>query len=261
MKLAQSPSIQPRRPFSIGILAGLVLLIAAFVICVLQAAEASPYTETGESSIEVGRRLQLQQKRSTRLVRIVTGGGGESGGQLMQVLIRIIVYAVFSVCALVFACMYKSKVVDRIPLLGQRSATGANFKTGICGCVTQSQLCFHICCCGSCRLGHTVHVAGVCDYWPAVLLWYLFPCCNMCFGVYYRMALRQKLGLAPDTFCDILSYCFCAPCAVGQDAFEVDAESGAEVNCVLALNLRQPPASVGPVSMFGQPVVGEVLQK
>lgn len=265
--------MQPRLPFAVGILTGVALLLGAVVLLAVAPTETMPTMERQVEELDTsghtvrGRQLQAGRTRSMKLVRLVTGGGageGDSSGAVMDFIIRFVMWAIWSTCALVFACMYKTKVVDTIPIVAPKSSANASFKAGLFQCFGNCHLCMHSFCCGACRLGHSMQVAGVCEYWPAVMLWYLLPCCNVCCGVYHRIRLRQKLGLAPDICCDILSYLFCACCAIGQDAIEVDVESGAEVSCCCTVNVQAklaPPVAAGPVVIMGTPAQGEVLQR
>merc|ERR1719486_847362 len=100
---------------------------------------------------------------------------------------------------LAFAVIYKSKVVDAIPGLNLPNSApgGMDFKYGLFECCGNGQLFLHICCCGSCRKAHTMHVAGVMNYWVMILL--DMACCfQCCIGIYMRTLLRAKFSLQPN---------------------------------------------------------------
>jgi Cys-rich protein (TIGR01571 family) len=201
-----------------------------------------------------GRQLQQSAKaaRSTRIINFTSGGTALT-------LVRLVTIIVWCLATLLFASQYKAKVVDAIPVLQAKANTGKDFKYGVFECFSNGSICLHTWCCAAVRVAHTTHVAGVCDFWPACLLW---CCCEQlycCIGVYFRMQIRQKLGMAPDTFKDIVCFIFCHPCSLGQDALEVDAESGATTSCCCSVAVR-PPAAVNPgIVIQGQQVYGEVL--
>lgn len=214
-------------------------------------------------TIGSGRGLQ-GSTRMARLGRVFTGGGGggsdDGGGDIIQLVVRLVILAVWSLAALVFAIQYKSKVVDAIPVPKSKSNSGQDIKASLCECCANCSLFLHISFCGPCRAGHTMQVAGVCGYWPVALLYYFCPECGLCLGLYFRSQLRQRFGLAPCNFMDCLVHCFCGTCAIGQEAIEVDTESGAFVQCCCQLALSPQPTNAA--VMVGQPTyAGEVLQK
>jgi len=250
--------VKPKSPLAIGVFIGAALIS---VVCALVAFEGI----TSASFESIGRRLQkASETRSSRVLDNLTGGGGGEGdGNAMEGIIRLIVWLVWSICALIWGFFYKTKVVDLIPVLGAKApqGPGANLKAGLCDCCFNIHLCLHVCFCGPCRLGHTLQVAGICDFWMATIFWDLCPCLECCLGPYYRQQLRAKLGLEQNCCCDFVSYLFCAPCAIGQDAIEVDAESGAQVTCCMNLIMAAAAPPVVGQAVVGQPVLGEVIQK
>lgn len=152
-----------------------------------------------------------------------------------------------------FACVYKAKVVDWIPPLTQRPVSvDEDFRQDIFECTNsgQTHLCLHSTCCYQCRAAHTWHVAGLCEYWPALfLLFFLgctkFACCiDSCVYAYFRMKLKEKLGIRRNVVMDVLYSMFCPCCAVGQEAMAVDAELGTDVQCCCQLS---SPAVIGSV--------------
>lgn len=194
------------------------------------------------------------------------GGGGDTGG-LIDLIIWIVCWLIWIGCSIVFAFMYKSKVVDLIPVMQQKAPTGvSDMPFGLFECCSNGGTCLHACCCGACRVGHNVQVAGLMGFWPAACLWTLlehigFACCLApCLGMYFRSMLRQKLGLAPNCCMDCLSYFFCAPCAIGQDAMAVDFETGVSTSCCCQLNIvAKAPAPAAAVAVAGV-VAGKTIQ-
>lgn len=231
------------------------------------AAAANVSTTLGNPSLAMagGRRLQSAAvSRTGRVGNALTGGGGDErgGSGIIQPVIRLVIAVIWSVCALLFAIQYKSKVVDAIPVLQAKPSSGQDIKATLCECCGNCSTILHLCFCSPCRAGHTMQVAGVCGYWPVALLYYFCPECSLCLGLYFRSQLRQRLGLAPCNFMDCLAHCFCSLCAIGQEAIEVDTESGATVQCCCQLMLSARTAPMGSPAVVGQAIfVGEVLQK
>lgn len=184
------------------------------------------------------------------------GGGGYSGSsdpmeiymaQMQQHMSSIIVN---SIIGLIFAFMYKQKVVDQIqPLPPQQppqpgAIAQTDFKYGVFSCFDDTNICLHATCCGLCRNAHTLQVVGAMDYWMAILVGYLAQACSCwcCFSTYTRMETKKRLGIPADAIMDCLCSTFCACCAVAQAAREVDERTGVVVKCCcdLSQQARQP---------------------
>lgn len=272
-------AMRPRIPFMLGSAVGVVLLVVgSLMLLTSPSVDVAHSIESNavlslmpEAESVPGRRLR-SGARATRVGRIVGvgGGDGDSGrGQMLQMVLRILVWLVWGIATLIFGAQYKSKVVDPIPVMQakQQSASGGNLKFGLFDCFGKSQLCMHSCCCLAVRFGHNMQVAGLMGFWPAALLAYFCECCMCVIGPVMRAQLRQKLGLGPDGFMDFLKYCCCSVCAVAQDAMQIDEESGGvEVSCCCQLYRAQTTqAAAAPcvATAVGQPIyVGqEVLQK
>merc|ERR1719446_1536721 len=123
---------------------------------------------------------------------------------------------------LIFAIFYKMWVVDKIPPLSQRPiSVDEDFQQDIFACTSpgQGHLCLHATFCCQCRAAHTWHVAGVCEYWPALALLFVASCtkCACCIDsfvyTYFRMRLKDKLGIRRNPVMDLLYSMFCPCCA------------------------------------------------
>merc|ERR1719313_282745 len=133
-----------------------------------------------------------------------------------------------------------------------------NLPGALCDCVGDCSTCLHTTFCMACRVGHTMHVAGICDFWTATLTWHFCTCIRCCLGIHWRGQLRSKLGVKGSCCDDLLAYCCCSPCAVGQDAMVVDKATGAKVSCCCNLELTGPPPLQGTMNDqtgMGQPPV------
>jgi len=162
-----------------------------------------------------------------------------------------------------FAVMYKNWVVDMIPPLSQQPISiDEDFRQDIMECTKTGnlQLCLHATFCCQCRAAHTWHVAGVCEYWPALFLLFFasvtkMACCVDAFVyTYFRMKLKDKLGIKRNPCWDLVYSMFCPCCAVGQEAMAVDAELGTNVECCCQLS---GPLHIGSVDQMER---GSIIQ-
>lgn len=149
-----------------------------------------------------------------------------------------IVYFLDIIIALTFACVYKSKVVDRVPEL-QQAADLTTLKTSLFQCfeAKHRSVCLHSVFCPAARNAHTAAVAGVCPFWLGWCFTFFTTCSPFEWIVLFimRSQLRKKMGMETDTGGDILASCFCSPCAVAQMAIELDQRVGVEVECCCKL--------------------------
>jgi len=178
---------------------------------------------------------------------------------------QLAVMAVNIFIPIMFAVLYKIWVVDKIPPLEQRPVSAdQDFQQDICACVTSGQgsLCLHAVCCCQCRAAHTWHVAGLCEYWPALFLLCCvgngakFVCFDVCIYTYFRMKLKDKLGIQRNLCMDVVYSIFCPWCAVAQEAMAVDMELGTQVDC--CCKLQSPPA-IGGVDHFERGMVTQLV--
>jgi len=154
-------------------------------------------------------------------------GAATGGGWFTQLLIMI--------C---YGCVYKGKVVDPMGVLPpqQRSYDNADdFNFGICDCFKDCHICMMVTCCPLIRVAHTNAVAGVCGFWETIfcmwcsfLLFGMGPCC---LNVYFRIHLKDHMGIEDHCVNDmILAWC-CLPCITGQQALAVDQVMGFSFKC------------------------------
>jgi len=159
------------------------------------------------------------------------------------------------VIQIVFACLYKQKVVDQIQPLPPAQAphqhdpvAQTDFKYGVFSCCGDTNVCLHACCCSVARLAHNTQVTGVMDYWMTVGLIILSPICAVCcvpicFQTWIRMEIKKKLGIEPDAVKDCVCASCCNCCTIAQAAREIDERSAVVVKCCCNLT-QQAPASV-----------------
>lgn len=191
-------------------------------------------------------------QRGSRSARIFGGGGG---GDKAMILFRLVTWILTLIIWLVFAFIYKNRVVDKIPIIQSfQGASFGTFKIGYFDCCNDVNLCLHSWCCLSVRAAHTLHIAGLANYWLALFLYSCFCCCT---GPICRLQLQQKAGMTTTCGMNIIMWIFCPCCVVGQEAYEVDDVSKANVACCCKL-LLTPVSAPGQV-YAGTTVVGQVV--
>jgi len=160
-----------------------------------------------------------------------------------------IVYIVFGVISIFYAWFYKMHVVDQITPMKRQEETGNdNFDVGLCDCLGDSCMCLHMLlpCMVWVRQGHTNQVTNVCGFW-ATFICYLVSglCCGIgpcCLTVYFRMRLKEHMGIDDHLLSDLCFAWLCMPCTVGQQALAVDQKLGYHVDgcCTLDWDDEQP---------------------
>jgi len=148
----------------------------------------------------------------------------------------IIVYLVAGLVCGVYAWFYKTQVVDQIAPMPPQDHTGSDdFDVGICECFMDACMCFHLLipCMVYVRQAHTNEVTGVCSFWATFWAYFLGGlCCGLgpcCLTVFFRMRLKEHMGIEDHLLNDLCCAWLCAPCAVGQAAMSVDRKLVYEV--------------------------------
>eukprot|EP00928_Gymnodinium_smaydae_P068578 TRINITY_DN51769_c0_g1_i1.p1 TRINITY_DN51769_c0_g1~~TRINITY_DN51769_c0_g1_i1.p1 ORF type:complete len:272 (-),score=20.22 TRINITY_DN51769_c0_g1_i1:37-816(-) len=231
-----------------------IIFFACISLAIICAALAD--LEGGDEENNSGRRLQYQQQRMLRLVKLFNVFTADDNAVVTA--IRGILYALYFVCGLVFAVQYKRMVVDKMPQLTERMAFFTDgFTESLFSCCGSMQMCLHVCCCFACRASHTWHVAGVANYWAGVLSLCLCMPCSCFFGGYFRGKLREKFSLAPGGLQDFVIWIpCCALCAAGQEAIKVDGLAGAQVSCCCRVQFLDSPqgSATSAAAVVGEPV-------
>lgn len=142
---------------------------------------------------------------------------------------------------LCFAFVYNKSAVQ--PVLEARGTLKAmnlsdtfsdDFDNGICECCSDKWVCIHGFFCPMIRMAHTNAVAGICGFWETALIWCccalisvnLGPCCLM---VYWRMQLKQIMGIADHVLNDVCLTIFCPWLSICQQGTAVDTKLGYQV--------------------------------
>jgi len=183
-------------------------------------------------------------------------GVGETGSNLLMMVLSALLGPMLP---LVLVCIYKSQVNDRRQRLVEQidMSAGDDFEAGLCDCWSHCPICLQVWFCGLARSGDTLSTAGVICFWaPAVFGLVIFPLIGLAFTamglllafyvneklaqlVYpllllaysaifakWRGELRNKLFLHSGDqnhfIKDLMMYCCCMPCAIGQEALELD---------------------------------------
>mmetsp|Transcript_60522 Transcript_60522/g.131130 ORF Transcript_60522/g.131130 Transcript_60522/m.131130 type:complete len:366 (+) Transcript_60522:52-1149(+) len=174
------------------------------------------------------------------------------------------------------AYIYKRLVTENRPnsLLGFRDTLPVDlsleeqphqFRHGLCDWYEDWETCAYACCCSIPRLADTFAAAELIDYWKSVFLciityvlaysatatlssggnsWMVDWLLIAMFGAYHRQALRKKLGspaaaTANRQLEDFFVWACCHPCAIAQEARQVDQVQGVVVGCCFRVQSLQ----------------------
>lgn len=164
----------------------------------------------------------------------VFGEGAEVAGPTQGA--NVLVQFLISLCV---ACVYKSKVVDMMPKLppqvSQADRGVDDFPRGVFDCLKDPHYCCFTACFPIIRTAHTNDVAGVCGFWETIVAMYcslllcgLGPCC---LTVYFRIHLKENMGIPDHCLNDMCCAWLCFPCITGQQALSVDDAAGMHYQC------------------------------
>lgn len=96
-------------------------------------------------------------------------------------------------------------------------------------------MCSHLVlpCCAYVRQAHTNEVTGILSFWPTFWLYVVTGvCCHIgpcVLTTYFRMRLKDRMGIDDHPINDLCCAWFCSPCAIGQQAMAVDKRLGYQV--------------------------------
>lgn len=161
---------------------------------------------------------------------------GVAGGEF-------IAYIVGAFLTIIYAFFYKQHVVDQIAPMRKQPATGRDdFEVNICDCFMDACTCVHLLlpCCQFVRQSHTNEVTKICGFWPTFFAYAVSGVCCMlgpcCLTVYFRMKLKEHMGIEDHLLNDLCCAWLCFPCAIGQQGMAVDQKLGYEVELCCTLN-------------------------
>jgi Cys-rich protein (TIGR01571 family) len=115
-----------------------------------------------------------------------------------------------------------------------RAGKKRDFSAHLCGCLSDINVCLCAFCCFHCRWADTVSKKGLFKYWPAFLTMLILALLHpytlgfteiimLVVGTVYRQRLRVKYNIqsgGSKLVQDCCIWCWCAPCAVVQEARE-----------------------------------------
>jgi len=136
-----------------------------------------------------------------------------------------------------FACVYKSKVVDPMGTISHQPLQHEmhnDFNYGLFDCCKDPNICLMTCCCPFVRMAHTNEAADVCGFWESlVCMWCsgLCPCGPLCLQVYFRIHIKDHMGIHDHCFMDFVAAFFCLFCVTAQQAMSVDEALGFKFKC------------------------------
>lgn len=211
-----------------GVTAGFLLF--GFVVLLCLAGPVVPHREHVSSAVDVAERRLEQDAFGTEVV------GNSLRQSSSQMLISHLIQATV---AIAFACIYKSRVVDSVQgLTEHRPMTGRDdFEVGLFDCFQDINYCLMVCFCPEVRQAHTNEVGGICGFYTSLFFMIfgricLAPCCGpCCINVYFRMHLKDMMGIEDHLINDFCIALWCWPCAVGQQAISIDEYLGYSVQC------------------------------
>lgn len=208
---------------------------------------------------------------------------GDVFGTMMVLVVAVVVLGLLSmVSSVVFACVYKNKVVRNRAQMPPVECARPNgdFAMKLYSCCDDTSACMHAAFCPACRAGDTYQAAGVSSYWNVIALYVGCQVLGSLIGgvlsgaqdhrsgsnvtslvtslllglAFYNMRrrLRAKLGGQEDALPwlqDFVSWAFCACCVIAQEARSVDMATGVRVTCCcnLAPNAIRAPLVGNPV--------------
>lgn len=127
-----------------------------------------------------------------------------------------------------------------------------DWRFGIFGCFENWKVCLLTTCCCAIRWGDTLRMAGFLSFWAGFGLFvclrgldFFVPALGgigiVIFGVHYRQRLRSKFDIPSSwgepgscgSYClDCLLWCFCACCAIIQEAREVEEAYAVDLDAI-----------------------------
>jgi len=142
---------------------------------------------------------------------------------------------------LLYGILYYFCIAANYPkLMGptQDSQRLQNVNEACATCQTSSSNCCLSYFCTGPRAAHTFDAAGICGYWPSLLLMTFCPCCTL-FFMNSCTDLNERLGgQRKNWLMGILCTFFCSCCVVAQDAESLDLATGASTGCCGVDNSR-----------------------
>lgn len=230
---------------AVGFLTGFLLLTFAGIL-----AYTSDSTTAAANQVD-GRRLQNQPQTGLSGSPSSSSSSGslfEHAGNNWYTIAPLgavggeyIAYIVFGVISMFYAWFYKQHVVDQVlekkgPMQWQEDTGKDDFDVDLCACWADICMCMHMIlpCMVWVRQAHTNEVTGGCGYWSTFAAYIVTGlCCCIgpcCLTVYFRMQLKDHMGLEDHLLNDLCLAWLCLPCTVAQQALAVDRKLGYTVD-------------------------------
>jgi len=179
--------------------------------------------------------------------------GGAGGGSFGFGLGLGVPWLLSGCVSLAFACLYKAKVVDELPILPWgKPMRESPSERGLFACFYSLDTCLYTSFCLPVVAAKNYRSAEVCSFWPACILIFLgtfspFYCFTAAIRTALSQRVRDRLGYPSWCLQDFLITLFCFPCEVGRESLEVDEELGVKIACVCRVEKRddEPYAGVG----------------
>lgn len=171
------------------------------------------------------------------------------------------------IAQLLYGVVFYFLVVSKYPMFSSanNSSTRVMNESAVFR-INVGAVCLQTFCCPSAILAHVMQATGVLNYWVALILGSLCPCCTL-LGATHFLETGQKLGGQPKGFFpNCLEAVFCSCCVIAQSQDALDAATGVELGyCSVKSNGSAPQAIAqgyvvmpsAPQALQAQPVTNQ----
>lgn len=138
---------------------------------------------------------------------------------------------------LCFACVYKKKVVDQLPIWRLQVAfTPGPRPYGLFDCLKSRDTCLYSTFCLPVVAAKNYYATEICPFWTGCILFFIGIYSPLfCVTAMIRAALsgriQERFGHKPDILQDCVTSIFCFPCDVGRESVEIDQEMEVDILC------------------------------
>jgi len=163
---------------------------------------------------------------------------------MRRLVVNLIFTFVAAVSLFIFAALYQTDVVEKLPLLPEmRQQQGGKRELGIFSCFRRPSTCMYTAFCMPLVAGKNYKATQVTGYWrgcmgvgiPGLLCLSQLCCMGwpllVCIRTKLSQRVQQRLGHKTSCLKQFWLSACCMPCDVARESLEVDAEIGAEITC------------------------------
>mmetsp|Transcript_84574 Transcript_84574/g.176930 ORF Transcript_84574/g.176930 Transcript_84574/m.176930 type:complete len:257 (+) Transcript_84574:84-854(+) len=147
--------------------------------------------------------------------------------------------AIHLVILLIFAWVFKKKVMSKLPKVNTYDRERRERKVGLFACCSNLDVCLHTTCCLPVVAGKVSEQSGVIGYWGGCVMATIVTMPFLlgveflrCFWrVYTVHQYKENMGYEPDLCNSCMLGLCCYACEIGRETMEVDAEVGKAPAC------------------------------